>query len=578
VRPLKGLSIFSGGGNLDRGLEEGGAVNFTHVIDISAEAIHTQRANAQHPSKTNFYWGSVDDYQLALCEGFEHEVVARIGDIQFIAAGSPCPGFSALQLDWKSEQSLRNASHITTLCSMLDVYRPEYALLENVVSMANTRNGHEEEKVFSQLIACIVGMGYQVSQFLMDSWTQGSAQRRSRIFLAIAAPGLRPISQPPQMFNHPDDIKGRSLGRLVNGLNFGSRDFEPAPFNYNTASAATADLPRIGSGMSQVCIPFPDHRVVYTMKESDRALMKRIPVYPPGQGYVEALKAGLLPPSVQKNKKEYGKAFRRIKAAGQFPTITTNVNAQDNRCGNVLHWADPRTMSIQEARRAQGFPDSEVIVGSLAEQWRIIGNAVDRHVSRALGWSLRMAVGMNDQRGDSAACDTQKTTERISSDWVPASDDELAMERITIKTTIERVRFAPRSPKPALHKRASTPKAHDLGQELSQAGESVSTTAVPRSVGKRKVPQALESVNSTTKRKVAQAPEQISNTSHVSGSTEKQRRKRVKTETDDFAESNSSQSHKRTRYSGHQIEFTPTRWSKIPEKEVRKVGKTESEQ
>jgi DNA (cytosine-5)-methyltransferase 1 len=46
---LKGLSIFSGGGSLDRGLEEGGAVEFQSAVDFSSQAIHTQRANAKHP-------------------------------------------------------------------------------------------------------------------------------------------------------------------------------------------------------------------------------------------------------------------------------------------------------------------------------------------------------------------------------------------------------------------------------------------------------------------------------------------------------------------------------------------------
>jgi DNA (cytosine-5)-methyltransferase 1 len=38
---LKGLSVFSGGGSLDRGLQEGGAVDFQTVVDFSPEAMHT---------------------------------------------------------------------------------------------------------------------------------------------------------------------------------------------------------------------------------------------------------------------------------------------------------------------------------------------------------------------------------------------------------------------------------------------------------------------------------------------------------------------------------------------------------
>jgi hypothetical protein len=39
-KKLISLSIFNGSGNLDRGLEEGGVVNFHFVVDFSAKAIH----------------------------------------------------------------------------------------------------------------------------------------------------------------------------------------------------------------------------------------------------------------------------------------------------------------------------------------------------------------------------------------------------------------------------------------------------------------------------------------------------------------------------------------------------------
>jgi DNA (cytosine-5)-methyltransferase 1 len=46
-KTLIGLSIiFSGSANLNRGLEEGGAVDFYFAVDFSAKAIHRQRPNA----------------------------------------------------------------------------------------------------------------------------------------------------------------------------------------------------------------------------------------------------------------------------------------------------------------------------------------------------------------------------------------------------------------------------------------------------------------------------------------------------------------------------------------------------
>jgi len=90
--PMVGLSMFSGGGNFDRGLEEGSAVAFHHAIDRKAPTVHTQLANARDPSKLQCYYGSVGDYMSLLLSGVEPRLIARIGTIHFIAAGSPCPG------------------------------------------------------------------------------------------------------------------------------------------------------------------------------------------------------------------------------------------------------------------------------------------------------------------------------------------------------------------------------------------------------------------------------------------------------------------------------------------------------
>ena len=89
---LRGLSLFSGGGGLDRGIEEAGAVEFDTSVDYDPAAIHTQRANCKDPQKMRLFGGSVDDYLNILLSGDRDRSVARVGQVDFIAAGSPCPG------------------------------------------------------------------------------------------------------------------------------------------------------------------------------------------------------------------------------------------------------------------------------------------------------------------------------------------------------------------------------------------------------------------------------------------------------------------------------------------------------
>jgi DNA (cytosine-5)-methyltransferase 1 len=91
-KKLRGLSLFSGGGGLDRGLEEGGAIEFQTSVDYDSAAIHTQRANCQDPQNMRLFCGSVDDYLKVLLSGGTHRSVARVGEVDVIVAGSPCPG------------------------------------------------------------------------------------------------------------------------------------------------------------------------------------------------------------------------------------------------------------------------------------------------------------------------------------------------------------------------------------------------------------------------------------------------------------------------------------------------------
>lgn len=50
-----------------------------------------------------------------------------------------------------------------------------------------------------------------------------------------------------------------------------------------------------------------------------------------------------------------------------------------------------------EARRAQGFPDEEVLIGGPAQAFKIVGNSVARAVSLAWGLSVREAWLNSDQ-------------------------------------------------------------------------------------------------------------------------------------------------------------------------------------
>ncbi|KAG7118216.1 hypothetical protein HYQ44_005359 [Verticillium longisporum] len=403
---LQGFDLFCGGGNFGRGLEESGAVEMRWANDINMRAIHTYMANLDDPSRVSPFAGSIDDLARLALEGRFASNVPAVGKVDFVSGGSPCPGFSRLTVDKTTPNQRKNQSLVAAFASFIDIYRPKYGLLENVVEIIQGRKTREED-VFCQLICAIVGMGYQTRFFLLDAWTFGSPQSRSRIFLAFAAPGLR-LPEVPMQSHRPLAMRSRSLGLLSNGEPMLRKTFTPTAFASVTARQALADLPDIADAKADCCIPFPDHRQSIGVTQLLRPQLGCIPTRPwglnlgtahnKGDGPMTAAELSLYPQA--KRRGPSSKAFGRLRPDRLMGTITTKPSPSDGYGRAVLHWAQNRILTVMEARRAQGFRDHEVILGTPAEQWKTVGNSVAREVSLALGLSFRAAWLASLIKGD----------------------------------------------------------------------------------------------------------------------------------------------------------------------------------
>ncbi|KAI5364160.1 putative BAH domain, C-5 cytosine methyltransferase, DNA methylase, C-5 cytosine-specific, active [Septoria linicola] len=394
---LTGLGLFCGGGSFDRGLEEGGAVRFRYAVDINKKALHSYRANDPHPEQTKYYLGSVNEYLASALDNLENELIAKPGDVDVISAGSPCQGFSMMNNNQLNEQSLRNASMVASVTSFVDAYAPQRLLLENVVSMTRTLpNG---DNVFSQMIASLVGLGYQVQQYLMDSDTYGSPQARPRVFIVATAPTCSISPQPDYTHARPTHLKRqRHLGKCSNGKPFGSRSENAfVPFGPYTAKDSVCDLPDMQDGQTQLCVPYPDHRPATEETPTIRNRIASVPKRPYGMTLVRAVQASLVRGEPFQycngsNRIKNGpasKAYGRVFPDQQFATMITKLSVGDGLNGQVVHWEQDRVLTIMEARRAQGYPDHEVLVGLPTDRMKIVGNSVDRKVALVLGLALR---------------------------------------------------------------------------------------------------------------------------------------------------------------------------------------------
>ncbi|KAK1580211.1 C-5 cytosine-specific DNA methylase [Colletotrichum navitas] len=396
---LRGFDLFCGGGNFGRGLEEGGVIEMNWANDLNKKAIHTYMANTENTVYP--FAGSIDDLQRLALQGKFSKKVPPIGSVDFVSGGSPCPGFSRLTNDKATPEQRKNQSLVAAFASFIDVYRPKFGLLENVMDIVQTKTKRNED-VLSQLICAIVGLGYQAHFFIMDSWAYGSPQSRSRVFLCFAAPGLKLPEVPVQSHSHYESGKRRkTLGWLPNGESMVERLEIPTPFKFVSIAEATADLPDIMDGKADCCVNFPDHRMAYSITRPARAQLSVIPMHPwgmnfrttwdNGKGTMTTAERGLFPSKGERVLSPTSRAWGRAFPHSVMQTVTTTASPTDARIGRIMHWSQNRVLSVMEVRRAQGFLDHEVILGTPKEQWKVVGNSVSREVSLALGLSFREA-------------------------------------------------------------------------------------------------------------------------------------------------------------------------------------------
>ncbi|KAK3317865.1 hypothetical protein B0T19DRAFT_451814 [Cercophora scortea] len=419
---LKGLDLFCGGGNFGRGLEEGGAIEMRWANDIWEKAIHTYMANTDTKT-THAFLGSVDDLLRQAIEGKYASNVPRPGEVDFISGGSPCPGFSLLTVDKTTLHQIKNQSLVASFASFVDFYRPKYGILENVESIVQARHNRKED-VLSQLFCALVGLGYQAQLILGDAWSHGAPQCRKRVFLYFAAAGLRMPEPPMLSHSHFPGVKSRNLGEMCNGEPFVKRESPATAFKYVSASEATADLPNIMDAKPDSCVAFPDHRLAYGCTSLMRMQTAVIPHRPYGLRFATAWAEGrgvmtrgdreLFPAAGKSRSSVVAQGWGRVNPRNTFHTVTTRCNPTDARVGAGLHWNQDRPLTLQEMRRAQGYLDHEVILGSPYDQWKVVGNSVARQMALALGLQFREAWDSDETSTANVDSDTATDSSRTA--------------------------------------------------------------------------------------------------------------------------------------------------------------------
>ena len=196
----KVLSLFSGAGGLDFGLEAAG-FSTAVALDIDADACTTLRGNRHWPVIENCVH-EVEPAELLTC------AKVRRGEVALLAGGPPCQPFSKSSY-WKHGESGRLADpRAQTLAAYLRIVEetlPQAFLLENVHGLAYAKADEGLQLLLDGIerINKRTRARYTPAMKVLDAANYGVPQHRKRFVLIALRDGLE--------FSFPEATHGPGL-------------------------------------------------------------------------------------------------------------------------------------------------------------------------------------------------------------------------------------------------------------------------------------------------------------------------------------------------------------------------------
>jgi DNA (cytosine-5)-methyltransferase 1 len=285
------------------------------------------------------------------------------GTVDILLGCPPCQGFS--DTGTRDPNDARN-SHMDRFSWIASRLKPLAVAMENVPLAA-------EGPQFSRLISRMERAGYVWTAGILNSALYGSTQTRQRlVYVAIRADvGSEPVLPHPThggsglyysyssgrletIATNPVAMLGRSPGttRLSSQLTFEENFVGPSPIP--TVGATLAGLPRIGTREALALNHFPWAHT--------RGMLQRM---------TRVREGGRWRGGADHYSQSYGRLHRR----GLARTITTFFpNAGSGRFWHPVH---NRALTLREAARIQGFPDTFRFLPPFSQAATLVGNALD---------------------------------------------------------------------------------------------------------------------------------------------------------------------------------------------------------
>jgi DNA (cytosine-5)-methyltransferase 1 len=347
---MKVISLFTGAGGLDLGLEAAGFVTRV-ALEFDPVAVRTLRANVAWPII------EADIHRVSSARLLEEAGLAE-GEADLLVGGPPCQPFSKSAY-WATGDSRRlddpRASTLEQYLRVLRDTKPKAFLLENVPGLGY-QGKDDGLRLLTNVIDVMnhdVGTNYRISASVLNAAHYGVPQERERLFILGQRDGIA-FSFPPRTHRTVGELDSDQLSML---------DLKPAV----TAWDALGDLHEDGDEPAL---------------EMGGKWAELLPSIPEGLNYLHHTERGDGLPLFGWRRRFWNFL---LKLAKDRPSWT--ITAQPGSATGPFHWNN-RRLSRRELCRLQTFPDHFNVTGSLREAQKQIGNAVPSALAEVLGQAM----------------------------------------------------------------------------------------------------------------------------------------------------------------------------------------------
>lgn len=300
------------------------------------------------------------------------------GRVDILLGCPPCQGFSDTGV--RDPDDPRN-SHLLRFAHFAQALQPLAIAMENVPRAA-------EASQFKAFVDKLERAGYAWTTGIVNAALRGSAQCRQRlVYIALrrdvgVAPRIPPASHggDRRYFCYRDSLmkklgadRAAMLGeapatqRLRKTLPFDEEELGRRPIPY--VEEVLSGLPRFGDP--------PAERLSHWPWAHRRQQLRRMGAVPEGGRW----RGGL---------DHYAQSYGRLHRRGLARTITSYFANPGS--GRFWHPTENRALTLREAARIQGFPDSFLFLPPFKGAARLVGNALDSAIATMSYEAIRSAL------------------------------------------------------------------------------------------------------------------------------------------------------------------------------------------